>query len=400
VGRSRRYLTVMAGGLALAGLSLSAVNLTVDPYAVFPSIHRKDLDPFRRNESRTAKASRLAAGGWDGLILGSSRAVVAFDPGSPHWGERVVFNGGLKGTNLFEVRRVYDHARRHNRLRRVLLTVDLHAMGAERGTSADFDDSLFRTDLDPVDYRLRHLLGWSPTKEARDVWRESRAGGEPGSRVEIDGFRRFAGGIPRTFDRFVRVLRRDFFVNPETFRDFTYDPTRLDEVRAVLRGCREDGTAVTVLVPPVHPLMLEGIRLMGLEGAFERMKRDLVAAAAEDGPEGTEVFDATGYGGDLAEPVPLEGEAEFRWFLDASHANAAFGERVLARVLGKAAADPAVPVARLDAGNLEAHFAAFREEGAAWRAAHFDLVARLEAVHREAVAGRASGGTGETDEGE
>jgi hypothetical protein len=377
-----RFLSVLSAvAVPLLG-GAAALNLAVDPHAEFPATGLASLDEFRDNASRRNRAERLARGGWDVVIIGSSRAI-SWDPRSPHWEGARVYNAGLKGTNVHELRRVLDFTLDHGRPRRIVLHADLLGFTDRRTVNADFAESLFNPDRDVVELGFKRVLGWGAILDARSVLRDSR---EPpgGQHVGANGSNAGYAVRPRTWKGFTDGLRSGFFAEVGTYNGFRYSTERVEMVKAMVRRCRAEGVEVTVVVPPVHALQLEAMRLMGIWGEFERMKGDLLDAAAP-----AEVWDFTGYGEPWSEPVPMEGKAPMKWFRDTSHATSELSEIAIGRILGRPVKDLPGFGVRLTRANLAAHLAAIRADRETYVREHAAEVEGVRAIFRETEAERA-----------
>jgi len=378
-----RFLTVLgiATGLPLAGAV--ALNLLADPHAAFPGTGIEGLDEWRANDTRRTKAERLARDGFDAIVFGSSRALVSCDPDSPHWGGARVYNAALKGTNVAEMKRVFDFALDNGRPKRVMIQVDLLGFTDRRTVADDFRESRFDPDRNATELLLRSLLGWGPTAESVEVLRAAR----PPARIETraNGFGEVARDKPRHWKGFTETLRSNFFVDTATYNGFRYSTERVAMVRGMLRRCRAEGIDAIVLVPPVHALQLEAERLMGIDGDAERMKRDVLEACdASSFP----FWDFTGYGEPWNETVPMEGKGPMKWFRDTSHATSELGEVVLARILEGREILPGFGV-RLTRAGLAAHLASIRAAREVYAAEHAAEVEGVRAVFRETAADRA-----------
>jgi hypothetical protein len=393
---SRRSVTVLAATAGLLLGAVAALNLRADPHGQFPSTGDPALAGCRENGSRRAKAERLARERADVLVFGSSRAMASLDPRSPHWGGATVYNAALRGTNVLEMGRVFDHALDHGAPRRVVLAVDLLGFGDRRSFPDDFLESRFNPDRDAIGTLFGSLLGWGQAADSIGVLKESA---RPGRRppVRPDGFLFLDDGRPPTWEAFTDVLRRNFFVDVSTYNGFRYSRERVETVGDMLLRCRREGIEADVLLLPVHALQLEAMRLMGVDGQFERLKRDLlvgtgIAAATPSTARPPALWDFTGYRDPCTEAVPLEGSRAMAWFRDASHATARLGEVVIARVSGRedaaAAAMPGFGV-RLEPGTIEPHLASIRAARAAWARDHVEEVERLRRIHGETAAERA-----------
>ncbi len=212
--------------------------------------------------------------------------------------------------------------------------------------------------------------------------------------------------------RFTDGLRRYYFTNPETYPGFAFSGDRLRDLDAVLALGRERGVPVVLMIPALHAVQLEAMRVAGVWGDFERMKREALAAvrraAAAPSPAPAPVlWDFTGYDGPASEPVP-DAPGPLLWFTDSAHPSAALGRVMLARALGREEElEPALRGfgVRLTEENLEASLAAVRagrEEFVRRRPADAERVAALyaETAGRREQMRKAAGGPGGAGEGE
>ncbi len=277
--------------------------------------------------------------------------------------------------------------------------VDLLGLGANRGTRRDFEESRFNPALDRFDYWIGSAIGRGSLQRSFNTLRAASKGEAPDNR--IDGFRdKPLRSVPRHRELFKRSLE-NFLVDPMTYNAFEYVPERLENLGRVAVNARRRGIEFAILIPPVHALQLEAMRLMGIWDDFERAKRELTAIVTEANrvPAAAppmELWDFTGYTGQVAEPVPgLEApEQRMRYFFESSHFSPELGHLVIARIRSHSSADPSFGV-RLDATNLEAHLESIRTQRERYvkESTHeidwVDGIYRSTAVLREQLAQRA-----------
>jgi len=396
----RRHLLIAATGFSLLALGSAALNLVVDP---FWSFHGRDLfglAEHRSQGSRAGKAEMLARGGHDVIILGSSRAEMGLDPADPSWGGASVYNASLAGTNLLETRCVYDHVLAHGGPRLVLLCADLLAFSSRRATSADFDTSLFNPELNALSYYCLSLIGYRSTHESFRAL--MRCSGAEARRVtwrngHVRAVTASAGHHRRWFTNTIRRFSRD----RQTYRGFRFGQDRVAAMRHIAESCRRRNVRLIIVISPVHAMQLETIRIMGLWGDFERMKREVVRAAddanaLESTAPPVAAWDFTGFRGPLTESVPQDHEKDraMKWFGDSSHFTPRLGSVVIARVLGAAEGpdDGGGFGFQLTRENLAGHLAGVRSDREAYAAGHpgeIEWIRRMldEARGRDRAAG-------------
>lgn len=377
----KRYMRIWAGLLLGGAAVVAAVNVLVDPYDVFAGWGLDALTPYRNYGSRIAKAEGVYRGGVEVLILGSSRAETGLDPHSPLWPTTQVYNAALTGAELEELGHVFDFAAAHNGLRCVVLGVDFIMFTQAKQPPSTFEQSRFNPQMRQSEYLLANLLGWGTLKASRDVlkdyWRS-----EPPEYTPLGHHREAYPNAHRRL--FESILRRQFFQEPTTYLGYRYAPQRLEVLRHIAGVCQERGIRLIVLIPPVHALQLEAIRLMGLWPLFEQWKRDLTAAVDPQ----VALWDFTGYRGPMAEAVPpADSDQPMRWYYESSHFKADLGERVIARVLGRGSTEDEPFGVRLTSQNIEAHLAQLRADRQRYADAQPQEIAWIEALHRRSMQG-------------
>jgi hypothetical protein len=394
MGSTRRYVKVLAAILLPLWGATAAFNLVVDPYAASPALGLDRLDDHRWNSDRTTKAERLRRGEHDVIVFGTSVANQACDPRDPVFGGARVLDSGLPGANLFEVRRILDYALDHGDPHTVILFVDLVGVSGARTTAADFAQSRFDPGCRVAEYRLRQVLGWNATMDSIRVLKEAAHSDPEDTRARADGFRRRPVVLKRGWEEFSKILRL-YLV--EDWNRHTYAADRVDEVRAMAERCRREDVRLVMVIPPLHGTALECIRLMDLWDDFERMERDMLgaveaAAAIPSKAPPPVLWDFSGWDGPRAEPVPLEGKGDLRWFSDPIHPTAALGSSMLALALGR---DDLVPAehrgfgVRLERPMIEGHLAALRAGRDAWVRDRPEEAARAAKLHAATAAERA-----------
>jgi hypothetical protein len=331
-----RFVAVYGTVACLLLGAAAALNLVVDPSALFPMIHADFLEGFRRNGTRTGKTERLAREVPDVLLLGNSVANQCWDPESPLWEGRSVFCAGLAGGNLLETETMFRFVLERGRPEEVFLVANLRTVTAHEDYWGDWAESRLNPEVDPVDYLLRRLFGWGSIDDCLRVIGEYRDTDPLGAHTSPAGFRDRPLGFEHTWKSFASVAKSYMH---EEFNHFRYAPDRVDVVRRILARCRREGIRCTVVVPPQHAILMEAICHMGLEDDYDRFRRDLAAAVVEargePWPAGTEavLWDFSGWSGPRGEPIPLEGRAPLLWFSDPVHFNAALGEAILEEMM-------------------------------------------------------------------
>ncbi len=129
--------------------------------------------------------------------------------------------------------------------------------------------------------------------------------------------------------------------------------------------CRSREIELTIVIDPVHVLLLEGLHARGLWDDYLHWKRQLIDFAAA---EGIPLWDFTSYSPYTTEPLlPESAVAESRWFWEPSHMRSELGTVVLQRVLGAPGADRSFG-SRLTPQNFDASLTALNRGRDVWLA--------------------------------
>ena len=342
--------------ITLAGLmAVAAFNMLVDPAGAFPAWHLKAFEPLRYlNYDRVHKAEMARRGGWEIIILGSSRSQAGFPATHPFLAAKPTCNLSLNGAKFPELAPVFDYARRHNPLKHVILCVDLYMFSSGSRWIEDFPESRFSPSFAPFDYYCKRLLGRASTGDAWDTLRQKCKHYTPPPQTRYGFYDTRLGPGTSQRELFSRVMR----MLGAGYRHQTLDPSDLELFRHVVRACRDRKIDLQVVIMPVHALDLELLYAGGRWGEFEKWKTDLVKALAEEGVEGQfNLWDFTGYAGPPAETVPPEGDLKSRmkYYFENSHCTPVLGGIMLDAMFGATGTNTFG--VKLDRANLNAHLA-------------------------------------------
>lgn len=394
---ARRFL----GGFALTVAALLGVWLAaaaaLDPYRLLGTriVPTRVLGPDRRlvadDGDRALKAIHLArVAPLDTIIVGSSRAMMGFDPDSPTLAPLRAYNAGLSALRFDEGAKVVAYAlAKRPGLRRLVWLLDFDLFFLPMDLPVDFDRSGF-AGRPAVESYGRYLLSTKAVLETLAVLR----GAERKGRV-VEGPRGLVDGafLERDADGQRRLLAQEASaLYPQLLRERARFGADLDRHAAIFRTAlmraRAADVEVLVALAPVQIWRRELFERAGLTPAFEAWKRRLAAEieAANAEPDGARVrlWDFARIHPITAEPPPTRpGDPPVRRFWEGSHFRPEVGDHMVARMLPELPypADPSfgVPLGAEDVGAaLASDAAAF----GAWRRAHphvgDDLAALLQ----------------------
>ena len=358
----KRFVKSWLGATLAALAGVVAFNLLVDPAGAYPCLHLRSLEPLRYlSHDRVHKAEMARRGGWEIIILGSSRSKAGLPAEYPWLATNQTCNLSFDAVRFPELVMAFDYARQHNRLKHVILCLDFYMFGSGPPWIQDFPESRFNPKVDLLQYYCKQLLSQASTEDSLNTLRQQRRHFVP-ARQSLRGFYHhlLSPGMSQRqlFDTVLRIT------GVRTAKQ-TVDWSCLDLFRQVVRTCRDEHIDLQIAIMPVHALELECYHNGGRWSDFEKWKAGLVNALAKEGVEGkTGLWDFTGYAGPPAESVPPPGDVTTRmkYFFENSHCTPAFGTLMLDSMFGAPSSDQCG--IKLSRSNLTAHLHQILEDRA------------------------------------
>lgn len=390
----KRFNRLVALSILGLFLLLAAVNVFEDPLFSFgtPRIGHLNADKPRFSlYVRWAKAFVVRRVDPEHVVAGSSRVELGFRPGHPHHAGTRWYNLGLSGATFYETKRYLDHAMGQGALKEALVGLDFFMFHDATHHEPGYDDAILEPEAEPWDTVAlalsSTLLGLSVDTLARQGQEptydpESGCGlGTNERKAEARGQRGlFLGAIRKAAARLLRPPAGEGTVSQAELWA-QYD--------AMLEAAHRHGVRMILFLPPAHAWMTQMYREMGLWGEVEAWKRALVAhneaVAARLGRPPFALWDFTGYGPLVGEPVPLAGDTttRMRWYYEASHFRSDVGMFVQDRVFGTPGTGlPEGFGVLLTSGTIETHLAQDAAARRRWEDARPEELAAL----REAIA--------------
>lgn len=410
----KRYLSLWMAitGVFLAGVA--AVNAVVDPYGVVRLVDKpgfNQIKPAAGAHGAVSKAYQMLRVRPRTLLLGNSRAEVGLDPAHPALSARPVYNAALPGTGTQTSLRYLQH---------LLAETSAHPQAPPMVViwGIDFMDFLTDPELqDPVplpkaeEDRLRkpgtadHARWQQQTRDyltatltlsalldtaltlasQQDVY---------AAHVDPMGFNPMRDYLPiSAAEGYWSLFRqRDY----ENVKAYMRRPNRifdasgatssaLNDLRELVRLCRQHGIALHLYTYPYHAHLLEIIRLTGHWSALEDWKRTLAQLlldeAQSSGRPAFELWDFSTFNTFTTEPVPLQGDrtSRMRWYWEAGHFKSELGNLMLDRMVGESQSSADMGV-RLSPANVQAHIEEQRALGAQYRVANPGDVQAVESL--------------------
>lgn len=392
----RSYLAVFGGIALLLGASLAATAWVIDPFFLHASPQRaasvtvSNADPY----SAWGKTRAIAERKPRVVYIGTSRVEVGLPTSHPAFAEGTVFNGALAAGSVADAAAMIDHVL-------AVTSPDAVVVGLEYGRfriapgNPGFDrDLVARIDrwypLQRLPMELRQSLSpdmlgetlrWITGSAVRECRSSLAHAGtrDPGClQLSIDRAGGAAGVIEKDVKAAMRVDDEELVARAE----LAYPVFQ----RAIEQLC-ERRVRVRAFVHPSHGLALHAYVSRNGWVALDAWKERLVEIVARSRDLGCDarLYDFSGFGPLVAEPVPQDGgPAELRWHWEGAHYRERLGALVLSRLFG--VADPALPAdfgSELTPASLPEVLSRLHAGEAAWAAAHPQLVELVAQWARE-----------------
>jgi hypothetical protein len=396
--RPRGFLAVFLATTLVGLAGAAAINALVDPFGIYRLWERPGLNAHKAQQvhhDRMVRAHAMRHARPDALVLGTSRAQVGLEPGSPVLARRAQrpLNVALSGGTPYEMLRQLQHATALGTVRFAVVGLDpvsFNAYGLR--TNPEHSEERLAVDADGQPQPLSFAADWPATLLSQQSLRASlatlRRQHEP-SYFTPSGRRQGAtleeritqeGGMHRTM-LWSEGIYLDAYLCFALFRPDGHSQP-LEDLRRLLAFARERGVLLHLFFSPEHARSQLALTIAGHWPDALRWKRAVVQAVAEAG-DGAELWDFTGADPRFtAEPVPPPGDtsARMQWYWESSHYRHALGDVVLARLFGEGRPEHEAFGVRLTPVNVEQELRRISRELDTYAAAHPDEVQELEAL--------------------
>lgn len=372
---------------------VAAFNWAIDPYGLFnpPVLPELNVKKTKADgKIRFVKAWQLRDRRPNGLIIGSSRSEIGLRPDHACWPTGPTYNGALAGSNMYEVRRYYQHATAVAPVREVVLGLDLFMFNGHRGARTGFDEALLALDA-----QGRPNAEADPNGRWKSLFSLFTLVDSLGTALGQDRNRYYTrdGRLilwppvvagPRPLFRKTERMFHTIILFPGPARRFDLGEAPLAEYEWILRDAHAENRNLHLVISPLHARLSATLYLLGLEPTRESWLRRLVAinesVAAAAGRAPFPLWDFSGYNEVTTEAVPGGGEARMRFYRDPSHYTTTVGDRILDRVFGCGATTFGE---RVTSATVEVHLAKQRSGRETYMRDHPDDLAALRETARE-----------------
>jgi hypothetical protein len=373
----KRYLAVMGATSVTAAALVAGFNLLVDPLGISPIriaiAGFNEWKPLRQDYDRIVKPYDVRRSHPRTIFIGSSRIKQTIDP-KLFAGTRFApaYNAGINGSADYEELNSYlqYYIRADKELRHVFIEAFASAMFSAEPSSrmgtplkpmmrlglkeyvADFGSVFF--SVNGLNSAMRSA--WLNRRRARDHWVLPDVGSWE------DGF----APVALQTDHFSVRNVFNFVVHKAVFHSTgRLDPRVAVAAEAMIADCQRHGVECRFFLSPLHADVLYALYHLNLWPEVEKLKRTLAALAP--------TYDFTRYNHLINERT-----GPVVYWPEAFHFAPALGKLMAEAMTGVRTANlPENFGVTLDASNIEASLAAWREERDSWIAQHPDSVQRM-----------------------
>jgi hypothetical protein len=402
-------------------LSVGIFNLIVDPYGIFRFVDNpgfNSVKPRAGSHGAVSKAYQVLHVRPKGLILGNSRAEVGFDPMHPAWPTNAhpVYNLALPGTgthiSLQYLQHVLANAKKLNvdTPKVVVWGIDIMDFLVDsKSTSPQkvrrkvetrlLGDTENAVSLSHVMPKVRDYAEATLTLDAffDSIQTVANQRNPYSEDLTAHGFNPMRDYIKITANEgYASVFLQKDIANIKNFSrrpkgifdSGGFTSQNLEDLRTVIRLCKQNGIDLKLVIYPYHAHLLEIFRITGQWPSFGNWKRELVKIVAEESSslEKTSVtlWDFSQFSEITEETTPSNSnqKTKMKWYWEAGHFKKELGDLVLNRVFNHPGAWQIFGV-NLNLSNLEKIIATERVREMDYRVRHPIDVSRLEKIYLE-----------------
>lgn len=400
-----RYLFAWLGGTVSLLIAVAIFNLGVDPYGLFRLIDKpgfNSIKPTAAARGAMTKAYQIVRTRPRGLILGNSRSEVGLDPTHAAWPPHAqpVYNAALPGTGTATSLLYLQHtlaaaaSNPGEQPKVVVWGIDVmdfltDATIPRRNTiTANEHSRLLKIDnKNTIRFQqTRDYLMSTLTLSALLDSIETIASQRNPYAVNLTpfGFNPMRDYVKISSDEgYWKVFRQKDQANikaylrrPKGIFDSSGGTSQaLEDLKEVIRLCRQYEIELHLFTYPYHAHLLEIIRITGHWPALETWKRTVVQFLADEANNaskpGFPFWDFSGFNTLSTEAIPAKGDrkTKMRWYWEAGHFKSELGDLMVERMFGHGTQSADFGVL-LTPANVEAQIKAMKDQEERYRSTH------------------------------
>jgi len=360
-----RYIIQNTAFLLIPLLCVAAINWLFDPYLLFNSPLIEGLNNNKTEGSMTfqlTKPHSIKNQKPDSLILGSSRAEIAFNPDHPAFKENT-YNLAVPASNPYIIKRLFQHAQSNRKIKTVVLSLDFYMFNLNKTTvdiiyGRTFENRLDRTNsgnefISWPQYlkdKTNTLISWHGLLLSKKTWENQEklaSGSFEGFITHKNGF--WIRQLPNDYN-----YRKNFNLTTAAYlskvwfegerREYQLDTIEGDHqgpffyLRQLLNELYKNKVETTIVILPIHVKLLETLAAAELWNDLENWKRRLVTTVEQEASTRNKkpyvVWDFNDYNIVNLEPIPQPTTQmqKMQWYIDPSHLTEKGGNIILGNI--------------------------------------------------------------------
>lgn len=344
-----RFLLVLLGFSIFYLILTFVCNLTVDPYGLWRNGGRRDNDRL----IKAIKVSRIRP---KTIFLGSSSIVIGLDPKHVALSNKQpVYNLGLFGSNIYEIRRYFEHSLSTNSLNTVILSLDFYAFSQYQKTAPGFSESRLGNHFGDVqDYISLYFsldalnLVIDPSKRGAYLTHE----GAYHRKADPDKIR----------ENFESELIEDFS-EKDLYGDFKLSQSYVEDYQKIIASAKENQLETLTFVPPIHATLFYGFVTSERWSEYKSWLRSMVAV--------NPTWDFSGCNSITTQPI----KPGLNTYFDAPHYTMKVGDWLIRRMLNyNADSIPSDFGVLVTSENIEEHLKKTYDDCLTWQTQNPEIV--------------------------
>ena len=257
-----RFLRWLFTMLAVYFIITAIFSLTVDPWRINNTkLSIESLDRYREISEtvRTGKAALANKGGWDTVIIGSSRMEIAFDPEHPALPGKRRVNLAMAAATHTETIAVANYTLDRNpEIRTMLFGIEVGELhnDADSRKFTDFYNSPFSDNNRSIERSINQIIGARSLTDSIATIRNRSAGIVPkrnqlGLWIEPEYPSDLRAFVEGAFAEGHREPEENWNLRPQDLR-----AAKADALTMLVRRVRGAGIELHLVLPPMHALKM------------------------------------------------------------------------------------------------------------------------------------------------
>ncbi|PCI01190.1 MAG: hypothetical protein COB76_01900 [Alphaproteobacteria bacterium] len=314
----------------------------VDPYGFYKPLDRGSfpIKPAMIKNQNMVKAQIVRKIKPDTVIIGSSRVDYGIDPTHAYFDGKSVYNMGLKGIRIPELKHMVKHAY-HSGAREILWGLDFLSFNAYMEQRSDFSTGRLYNGENIPDTDMHTLISISSLKPVLQTLSKQSEPDTPHTR--LNGQHTPHALNQKTRDKGARSLFNNsafvflsklYYPTPHRLYAFTDDDGEdtWRDFEDTLSFMREHNMNVTFFIAPQHAYQYA---LMYQSGLFDTYKSWKVQLNTSLQKHGFTVKDYTVINAITTEPIPNEKNIHLTYYWESSHYRPVIGNMIMDDLMGK-----------------------------------------------------------------